>query len=232
MNTREKKVRPAFRTYPLDVYRQYFTDERWEEIQKIINNWENPELKNGKTLKGVISNPETGVCFIGEDFEKSANHQKEYYQKHVFEKILKDEEYDKCAEYTWQIDHDKIEKKKFDKAKKISGYVYDSPVFFNDEMYDCVDDLKDIWECYHDPEEYPLPDYVYGSIEENTLNPKDLEQMIDVHFERLNSDFDDFEMDIPNIPDYLQEAWKRFCEEKGEKYLIEDTKTVVLIDKN
>lgn len=232
MNTKEQKTRPSFRTYPLEGYKLFFEDERWEEIQKIVNNWENPELKNGKTLTGVISNPETGICFIGENFEKSANHQKEFFQKHVFEKILTDEEYDKCAGFTWQIDRDKLEKRRFDTAKKIPESEYGEPVFHGDDFYTSMDDFRDQWECDFDPVEDPIPEYVYGSEEMHTLKPEHLEHMIDKHFENNIGYFEDWEPDVPNIPNYLQEAWNRFCEENSQKYYEIDWGTVVLLDKN
>lgn len=230
---KEKKVRPAFRTYPLEVYEQFFSKERWEEIQRDITHWANPELKSGKILKGVISNPKAGICFLSENFENSANHQKEYFMKHAFENILTDEEYDKCAGYTWQVDADKREQRIFEAAKKVTESEYGGdPVFHGDDFYVDTGDFRDRWEDDFDPEEDPLPKYVYGSTEEYTLKENDIDEMVQRHFENNIGDFEDWEPNIPDVPEYLQQAWNRFVQENAEKYYEIDHKTVVILDKN
>jgi hypothetical protein len=231
MNTKDKKVRPSFRTYPLEVYKQFFTEERWEEIQKDITHWENPELKSGKVLKGVINNPKAGICFVSENFEDSPNHQKEHFMKHAFEKVLTDEEYDKCAGYTWQVDHDKREERLFEAAKKVTESEYSGPVFHGDRFYWNTDDFRECWECDFDIDEDFVPTYAYGAIEEYTLNPKDIDRVVENLIENVG-EIEDWEPNIPDIPDYLREAWDRFCSEHSETYFTIDYKTAILLDKN
>lgn len=228
----KKVMRPSMTNYELKEYRPFFTEERWEEIQKIVNNWVRPKLENGETYRTMIMNPETHISYMCEKgFEEESEYNKNYKRKAVFEQILTDEEYEKCSKYTFDTFSEQNDKRIFDAAKKIPESEWYEPVFHANDFYMSTDDFKDMWECDNDPEEDPYPDYVNGSIKCRTLNPKDLEYMVDNIFENIGG-FEDWEPNIPSIPDYLKEAWNRFCEEYGEDYWEEDRKTFIVLDKN
>jgi hypothetical protein len=102
-------------------------------------------------------------------------------------------------------------------------------VFCGDNYYHTTDDFKDMWECDNDLDEDPLPAYVYGSCKEQTFSPKDLDHALDYLLERVG-DFENWEPNNPAIPDYLQEAWDRFCKENSETYWEEDRTTVIILN--
>lgn len=225
-------MKPSMTNYELKEYRPYFTDERWEEIQTIINHWIHPKMDNGKTINGVIMNPESEIIFVCKDFETESSHMKDHFRKKVFENVLTEEEYDQCSKFTFNTFHEQNEKRKFDAAKKIPESEWDAPVFHADDFYGSVEEFKDMWVCDNDPEEDPYPEYVQASVKERTFSPRDLEYAIDSILERVGTFDNDWEPNNPAIPSYLQEAWDKFCEEHGQYYYEEDRHVVILLDKN
>jgi len=112
-------------------------------------------------------------------------------------------------------------------------------VFDDGNYYNSIDDLYEHWESNHewDDEENDdewkesLPDYVYGSIECQSVRYEDLDIALDNIMENNLSSLDD-EYDyyvIDKIPEYLQEAWKRFVDENSRPFYEIDYKTVILL---
>lgn len=212
-------------TYEIKHYRQFFSDERWDEIQRIIHNWVNPKLEDGRTITGCIMNPETRIIFIGKSYDELANHMKEYYSKHVFEEILTEEESVLCQSLCSKMFRENYERRLFEKAKKIFEYQWDGPVFYGDDFYMSVDDMRDMLDCDDDQ----IPEYVFASEECQTFKESDLEYMIDSHFDRIGG-FEDWEPNNPAIPNYLKEAWKRFVDENSETYYEQDHDTIIILN--
>lgn len=212
--------------YPLEYFQPLFSEERWIEILKVVNNWINPELKDGKVYKTIIINPETQATFIAPDgIDKIAGHTMEYWQKQVLEKYLSQEEVQMCNLKAMNAYCEAIDKRIYDAATKVDEADYSDPVFHNDNFYSSVDDLRDCWD-YDDP----LPEYVFGTYKKYSLNGCDLENSLYNIIENVGEVNDEY-LEVPKIPDYLQQAWDRFVDENSQKYYWEDSKVVVLLDK-
>lgn len=223
-------------TYGLECYLHMFSPERQAEIERVANNWETIELKDGRKVKNMLINPETGVLALCDDDGKIANHATDYYAKKVVEKYLTPEELALCDDRAVEIHRANREKIRFDNAKKIPVNEYDMPVFEDDHFYMCIDDLYDHYACYHsdDPEdedywEDALPEYVYGSIKVKTMDYDDIHRMVDNNFEQNVSDLEDSDGMYAEVPEYLQEAWNRFVDEYGKEFYEADDKTVILL---
>jgi hypothetical protein len=213
--------------YPLEYFQPLFSEERWEEILKVVNNWINPELKDGVKYKNIAFNPETQSSFIAQDgIDKVPKYTMEYWQKQVLEKYLSQEEVKMCNSKAMNAYCEARDKRIYDSAIKVDEADYWQPVFDGDTFYyGGVDDLRDCWDY-----DYPLPEYVMGSTKHYTINGCDLDEMISRHFENIGEIGEDYPK-IPNTPDYLQEAWNRFVDENAQEYYWVDNKTVVLLDK-
>jgi hypothetical protein len=211
--------------YPLEYFQPLFTDERWTEILKVVNNWIHPELKDGRIYKSILMNPETMKSFNVGEKEKVAGHMMEYMQKQVLEVYLSEEEVKMCNDKAMDAYCEARDKRIYDAATKIEEKDYGNPVFYGDNFYMSVDDLRDCWD-YDDP----LPEYVFGTTEHHTINSCDLEHMLYNLFENVGEINEEYPK-IPKIPDYLQEAWDKFVDENSEKYYHYNNKTVVLLDK-
>jgi len=212
--------------YPLEYFQPLFSEERWNEILGVVNNWINPKLDSGRTFKSLIMNPETELCFNVGDKDNVAQHMMEYIQKQVLEKYLSQEEVQMCNFKAMNAHSEAREKRIYDSAIKVDEADYCQPVFEGDTFYyGGVDDLRDMWDY-----DYPLPEYVYGTTKLYTLNSCDLDQAINIILERVDVEEDDF-INISKIPEYLQEAWDKFVDENTQVYYEIDNKTVVLLDK-
>jgi hypothetical protein len=215
--------------YPLEYFQPLFSEERWEEILKVVNNWINPELTDGRRYKNIILNPETGTTFTAMDgIESVAQHTMEYMQKRVLEKYLSQEEVEMCNSKAMNAYCEKRDKEKFDAAIKIDEKDWNDEPIFCDDTFFCggIWELRDMWDY-----DEPLPEYVYGSTKHYTLNGCDLNRAIDDILERV-CDIDDGDyVKVPKIPEYLQEAWDKFVDENAQEYYWVDQKTVILLDK-
>jgi hypothetical protein len=212
-------------TYPLDYYQALFTSERWEEINKVINNWESPTLENGKKLESLIMNPETSLAFYKGNSEQVHDYNWDYWKKQVLVKYVTDEEREMCNKLASSRHCEARDKLIYDSARKVEEADYGAPVFHNDNYYDSIDDLRDMWD-YDDP----LPEYVFGSDERFSINGCDLENALDNIIERVGTINDEY-LDVPKIPEYLQKAWDKFVDEYSHNYYCEDRKTVISLDK-
>jgi hypothetical protein len=134
------------------------------------------------------------------------------------------------------------EKRRYDAAKKISESEWYLPVFDDGNYYHSIDDLYEYWVSNHEWEDEEneeewkesLPEYVYGSIECQSIRYKDLNIALDNIMDRSLSGLED-EYDyyaIKEIPDYLQDAWNRFVDENSRPFYEIDHKTVILLSKN
>ena len=212
--------------YPLVYFQPLFSEERWEEILKVVNNWMNPELKDGRKYKTIILNPETEATFIAPDgIDKIPEHTMEYWQKQVLEKYLSSEEVEMCNSKAMGAYCEARDKRIYDSARKVEEADYWSPVFHNDNFYTSIDDLRDSWDY-----DLPLPDYVFGTEARYSINGCDLENALYNIIENIGEVNDEY-LDVPKIPPYLQEAWDKFVDENTRKYYWEDSKTVVILDK-
>lgn len=212
--------------YPLEYFQPLFTEERWEEILKVVNNWINPELKDGKKYRNIAMNPETQSSYIASDgIDKVPKYTMEYWQKQVLEKYLTQEEVKMCNAKAMDAYCEARDKRIYDAATKIEEADYGHPVFAGDDFYMSVDDLRDCWDY-----DEPLPEYVFGTTEHYTINGCDLDQMIYNLFERVGEINEEYPK-VPKIPDYLQQAWDKFVDENSERYYHYNNKIVVLLDK-
>jgi len=213
--------------YPLDYFQPLFSEERWDEILGVIDNWINPELIDGKKYKNIILNPETGLTFTAMDGMQSVpNHTWEYMKKRVLEKYLSEEEVQMCNSKAMSAYCEARDKRIYESATKVNEADYSGPVIDGDTFHYDIDELRDNWDY-----DYPLPDYVYGSTEEYTLKGCQLEIMLDDYLERLGEINEDEYAKVPKIPQYLQEAWDKFVDENSQVYYEIDKNTVVLLDK-
>lgn len=214
--------------YPLEYFQPLFSEERWEEILKVVNNWIHPKLDNGRVFKSLLMNPETDLCFNVGEKDKVADYMMEYMQKQVLEKYLSQDEVKMCNSKAMDAYCEKRDKQKFDTATKIEEKDwFDEPVFYGDTFYyDGIWELRDTWDY-----DEPLPEYVNGSTKHYTLNSTDLERAIEDIIERVGEIGEDDYAEIPKIPDYLQEAWDKFVDENSQVYYWADSKTVILLDK-
>lgn len=228
MKNDKKQIRPSHLTYVIEEYRHVFDDDRWNEIQRIINNWERAESKDGRVFSNLITNPETLHCFVSKGFDQEPSHTREYFSKIIFEKILTEEEFERCAFHAYSMSESNRQKRIFEKAEKIPESEYPDPIF-HDSFYMNVYEFRD--QFYDDGEEFP--EWVHGSIKCQTLHSGDLENMVSNLFENLAGSFDDWEPDFPEkIPTYLQDAWDKFCGEYSQTYYEEDQSVVILLDKH
>jgi hypothetical protein len=212
--------------YPLEYFQPLFTEERWAEILKVLNNWINPVLDTGKTFKSLIMNSETEQCFNVGDKDKVTEYMMESIQKQVLEKYLTEDEIKMCNSKAMHAYCEARDKRIYDSAIKVEEADYSDPIIEGDTFYYAIDDLRDNWDY-----DYPLPDYVYGSTKKHTLKSCQLEIMIEDYLERLGEINEDEYADVPEIPEYLQDAWDRFVNENTQVYYEIDKKTVVLLDK-
>lgn len=213
--------------YPLEYFQPLFSEERWNEILGVVNNWINPKLDSGRMFKSLIMNPETELCFNVGDKDNVAQHMMEYIQKQVFEKYLSEEEVQMCNSKAMDAHCEARDKRIYEAATKVDEADYSGPIIEGDTFYYDIDELRDNWDY-----DYPLPDYVYGSTKNHTLKSCQLEIMIEDYLERLGEINEDEYADVPEIPEYLQDAWDRFVNENTQVYYEIDNKTVVLLDKN
>lgn len=214
--------------YPIEYFQSLFSEERWEEIIRIINHWINPELKDGKIYKSIVVNPETGLAFIAhEGIDKIADHTMEYMQKQVLEKVLSSEEIELCNSKGLDAYQERMDKKTFENANKWEEKDWhDEPIFYGGDFYsEGIYELRDRWDY-----DEPLPEYVHGSIVRYTINNSDLKNAIYDMIENCGEIGDDY-AEVPEVPDYLQEAWNRFVEENRQIYYEEDKDTVIILDK-
>lgn len=211
--------------YPLEYFQPLFTEERWAEILKVVNNWINPVLDTGRTFKSLIMNPETDLCFNVGNKDKVADHMMEFIQKKVLEKYLTDDEIEMCNSKAMHAYCEARDKRIYDSARKAKEADYSDPVFHNNNYYDSIDDLRDMWDY-----DNPLPDYVFGSDERFSINGCDLENALSHIIERAGEVNEEY-LEIPKIPTYLQVAWDKFVDEYSHNYYCEDSKTVILLDK-
>ena len=213
--------------YPLEYFQSLFSEERWNEIVRVVNNWVHPTLDDGRTFKSLLMNPETQLCFNVGHTEKVAGHKLEYMQKQVLEKYLSEDEVVMCNAKAMDAYREKKDKQTFDAATKIEEKDwYDEPIFYGDIFYcEGIWELRDSWDY-----DYPLPEYVNGSTKHYTLKGCDLEQAIEDIIERIGGIGDEY-TEFPTIPDYLQEAWDKFVDENSREYYLIDNKTVILLDK-
>jgi hypothetical protein len=213
--------------YPLNYFQPLFSEERWNEILEVVNNWTNPELKDGTKYKNVAFNPETQSSFIAQDgIDKVPKYTMEYWQKQVLEKYLSQEEVQMCNSKAMDAHCAARDKRIYEAATKVDEADYSGPIIEGDTFYYDIDDLRDNWDY-----DYPLPDYVYGSTKNHTLKSCQLEIMIEDYLERLGEINEDEYANVPEIPEYLQDAWDRFVNENTQVYYEIDNKTVVLLDK-
>lgn len=218
------KTKPRVLTYyPLEYYQTMFTEERWQEILQVLNNWVHPVLNDGKELTSLHMNPETRLCFNTNNI-LTDSHTTDYWKKQVLEKYLTDEEFDRCNALAFERYREQQDQRRYDAAKKIDAKDwYDEPIFDEDNFYHSIEEMMELLEAY----ETEPPKWVYGCTEVNTLNSHDLDHAIYNIYE--NIDVEDREYDIPKIPPYLQEAWDRFCWENSETYYEIDYKTVIVL---
>jgi len=226
-------------TYGLECYLHMFSPERQEEINRVINHWVPVELKDGRTLSKMAINPETGVLAHCKEDKTFESYSEDYNKKHVLEKFLTPEELALCDNRAVEMFKEAQEKRKYEAARKIPEKEWNLPVFDDGNYYNSIDDLYEHWESNHewDDEENDdewkesLPDYVYGSIECQSIRYKDLDIALNNIMENNLSGIDD-EYDyyvIDKIPEYLQEAWKRFVDENSRPFYEIDYKTVILL---
>jgi hypothetical protein len=212
--------------YPLEYFQPLFSKERWEEIDKVVNNWINPELKNGRVYKTIVINPETQATFIAPNgIDKIDKHTMEYWQKQVLEKYLSEDEVKMCNSKAMGAYCEARDKRIYDSARKVEEADYGDPVFDGDNFYLSVDDLRDCWDY-----DEPLPEYVYGSTKRLSINGCDLENALYNIIENVGEINDEY-LDVPKIPEYLQKAWDKFVDENSKEYYWEDSKIVVILDK-
>lgn len=212
--------------YPLEYFQPLFTEERWGEILKVVNNWINPELKDGKTYKTIIINPETGHTFISNEGKDNVpTHTMEYMQKNVLKNYLTEDEIKMCNSKAMDAYCEARDKRIYDSARKVEEADYTGPIFHNDNYYDGVDDLRDMWDY-----DEPLPEYVFGADARYSINGCDLENALDHIIENVGEVNEEY-LETPKIPQYLQKAWDKFVDENSQKYYWEDNKTVILLDK-
>jgi hypothetical protein len=227
-------------TYGLECYLHMFSPERQEEINRVINHWVPVELKDGRILSKMVINPETGVLAHCKEDKTFESHSVDYNQKFVLEKFLTPEELALCDNKAVEMSRKAQEKRRYDAARKITENEWNAPVFDDGNYYNSIDELFEHYQFewdYNDDNwvdegwrEY-LPNYVYGSIECQSIRYKDLDIALDNIMENNLSGLDD-EYDyyaIDKIPDYLQEAWKRFVDENGQPFYEIDYKTVILL---
>jgi hypothetical protein len=226
-------------TYGLECYLHMFSPERQEEINRVINHWVPVELKDGRILSKMVINPETGVLAHCKEDKTFESYSEDYNQKHVLEKFLTPEELALCNDKAVEMFREAQEKRRYDAARKIPKSEWNSPIFDDGNYYNSIDDLYEYWESNHewDDEENDdewkesLPDYVYGSIECQSIRYKDLEIALENIMENNLSSLDD-EYDyyaIDKIPDDLQDAWERFVDENSRPFYEIDHKTVILL---
>jgi hypothetical protein len=211
--------------YPLEYFQPLFTEERWAEILKVLNNWINPVLDTGKTFKSLIMNSETGQCFNVGDKDKVTKYMMEFIQKQVLEKYLTEDEIEMCNSKAMHAYCEARDKRIYDSAIKVEEADYSDPVFHNDNYYNSIDDLRDMWDY-----DEPLPEYVFGTDARYSINSCDLENVLFNIIENVGKVNEEY-LKVPKIPPYLQEAWDKFVDENSEQYYLEDSKTVVLLDK-
>ena len=211
--------------YPLEYFQPLFTEERWAEILKVVNNWINPVLDTGRTFKSLIMNPETDLCFNVGNKDKVADHMMEFIQKQVLEKYLTEDEIKMCNSKAMNAYCEARDKHIYDSARKVEEADYSDPVFHSDNYYDSIDDLRDLWDY-----DNPLPDYVFGSDERFSIYSCNLENALSHIIENVGEVNEEY-LKVPKIPPYLQEAWDKFVDENSEQYYWENNKTVVLLDK-
>jgi hypothetical protein len=231
-------------TYGLEYYIHMFSPERWEEIDRVINNWVTPKLEDGRELISCYMNPETQIlCFIG-DSGKVRPSTMEYYQKKVLKKYLTPDELDMCNTEAVKIFQEKREKQRFEQAKKVPASEWNGPVFDDDKYYVDVDHLWDHYQNDYDWQDEDeddddawkksLPEYVYACIVANTLRYNDLdnmiEQIIEGRISGMDDDYYEYYADY-DITEDLREAWNRFVDKYSHDIYEPSYNTVILLNK-
>lgn len=207
--------------YPLEYYKPLFSEERWEQILEVVNNWRPIVLDTGETIKEFMRNPETGmIVFVSSNqdtYTAKAN------RVRVLERYLHPEELWKCQMDGHNTYSKEREKKTYDEATKLTEDEYgDTPIYANDNYY--YDGIYGLREMEGDD----VPDYVFGVHDHSTLLPETLDEMLDRHFESLNLE----DYDRPAIPEYLRHAWSMFCTAHDTTYYTTDTKTIIILNKD
>jgi hypothetical protein len=216
--------------YKLEDYAIMFEKERWDEIEKIINDVI-PAVLEGRVVNGFVVNPTTGMVFYtnNTDIDKIEKHTFDYIRSSILTNILTDDEYEKCIKHFRSLIDEKRDKEIFDKATKIPEEEYGDPVFYADNYYWNTCGFVEMFD--DDLEE--LPEYVFGSETIKPFENSSIEKILGQWFDNFVDLDDNCGVHMPPIPDYLTAAWEKFKEEQKDFcYYEEDRKTVVLINKN
>lgn len=217
--------------YKIEDYAIMFTEERWAEIWKAINEYVPAVMQDGRECVGFVMNPPTRRIFnVGTDkVEEINDHTLKYCQACVLTEILTDEEYAMVISYFDSKLSAKREQSLFDSAKKYTEAEYNQDaVWFGDRYYDNIEEFLDDW----DADWEDLPKYLTANKDSYPLKNCHLEDMIENHLENgwNISRWDDYDSCRITIPKYLEEAWDKFKEEHKDYtfYEASDNEIVIL----
>jgi len=133
-----------------------------------------------------------------------------------------------CSEFGNESWFREREERSFEKARKIPESEYNGPVFDDDTFYYSVEEFYDMWVCdgNDEDEDMELPKFLTSSEERRTIRPEDLDHAIENIMENVELD----ELPEYHIPQYLRDAWDKFCEEESSTYYMRDDDEVVILE--
>lgn len=210
---------------PINNYKSFFSEERWNELQYHINNWVPATNEKGQAYKNLYMNVETRYAVYATAKSLKDDSTYEYHQKKVFEQLLTDEELQKCEEYSHEKFRNEYNQRLYENGDKVSYDDYQAPIF--DKNGEFFSDLEEYYEhCVYvgiEPEDY----WVFGCDMVYIFKESDLETFIGEIEERADMEEP---LDV-TIPEYLKEAWNRFVSENRDHYFKQNYKIIVELDK-
>lgn len=123
-----------------------FSKERLEEMINWLapNQFSEPKLENGKTIKNYIIHELTGTFWNNEFYSRESS--KSYINREILELLLTENEIIQFNKYADRIWREQREKTNFEKAEKVKYEDYDGLIYIEGlgpEYFDNEDDIYD-----------------------------------------------------------------------------------------
>ena len=212
-----------FTNYPLDYVKLCLSEERWAELEPLINQWEKAKNHEGNIYKNMWVNPPTMKTFYCDKDDIRDNYNFEYNQKLVLQEFLTEEEIELINKDAINRYRNNEDVKDFENGIKFKESEWGDPVFNRSgDFFYSVDEYRELYR----EEEYEWDDWLYGSFERHTLDYHDLGHIMESLSE--NVDLEDFEG--WKAPQYLIDAWQKFVDEENRKYWVKDSKKIIILD--